>query len=326
MIQVVQTQPAASTRTEFPVRVRRVRRATTSVTLVELENPHGRLPAWQPGAHVTLRLPNGLERQYSLCGPRADRPRRYVVAVQLDADGRGGSAYVHSALHRGERIGLVGPSNHFPFRAEPMVQLLAAGIGVTAILPMAREAARLRLDWALTYLGRHRSDMVFRRDVMRLGPRARVLETASTGRPDVAALLAGGGGPVYACGPPGFLDDCLEQGARVGRQVHVERFRPAVDPRTLPSGAFTARRVRSGSLVHVAAGQSLLEALRESGAAIPTSCGTGVCGSCEVRVLSGAIDHRDVVLADSPQPGPGRTAPLMSCVSRAADGHLDLDL
>ena len=31
-----------------------------------------RLPDWAPGAHIDLVLPNGITRQYSLCGDRWD--------------------------------------------------------------------------------------------------------------------------------------------------------------------------------------------------------------------------------------------------------------
>ncbi|MBW6193916.1 oxidoreductase, partial [Pseudomonas aeruginosa] len=40
------------------------------------------LPSFEPGAHIDLHLPNGLVRQYSLCGP-AERPRHYRIAVLL---------------------------------------------------------------------------------------------------------------------------------------------------------------------------------------------------------------------------------------------------
>lgn len=38
------------------------------------------LPSFEPGAHIDLHLPNGLVRQYSLCGP-AERPRHYRIAT-----------------------------------------------------------------------------------------------------------------------------------------------------------------------------------------------------------------------------------------------------
>ena len=37
-------------------------------------------------------------------------------------------------------------------------------------------------------------------------------------------------------------------------------------------------------------------ALRAANIDIQSDCEEGLCGSCEVRVLSGAVDHRDVVL------------------------------
>ena len=49
------------------------------------------LPAWHPGAHITLHLPNGLERQYSLCGDPAERSHLDIAVLQTEAS-RGGSA------------------------------------------------------------------------------------------------------------------------------------------------------------------------------------------------------------------------------------------
>ncbi|MGN2260881.1 oxidoreductase, partial [Pseudomonas aeruginosa] len=45
------------------------------------------LPSFEPGAHIDLHLPNGLVRQYSLCGP-AERPRHYRIAVLRCRDSR----------------------------------------------------------------------------------------------------------------------------------------------------------------------------------------------------------------------------------------------
>lgn len=47
--------------------------AADGVVTLELAAPDGRrLPDWAPGAHVDLVLPNGVTRQYSLCGDRWD--------------------------------------------------------------------------------------------------------------------------------------------------------------------------------------------------------------------------------------------------------------
>ena len=60
-------------------------------------------PRWTPGAHIDLRLPGGIVRQYSLCGDPAN-PDRIEVAVLLEHAGRGGSRYVHSQLGLGDML------------------------------------------------------------------------------------------------------------------------------------------------------------------------------------------------------------------------------
>ena len=42
------------------------------------------LPAAEPGAHVDIHLPNGIERSYSLTTPESE-PRSYTVGIKLDA-------------------------------------------------------------------------------------------------------------------------------------------------------------------------------------------------------------------------------------------------
>jgi vanillate O-demethylase ferredoxin subunit len=71
------------------------------LTLVHPRRPQ--LPAWEPGAHVDLRLPDERVRQYSLCGDPADRSR-YVLAIKREEAGRGGSAWAHAHLGAGASV------------------------------------------------------------------------------------------------------------------------------------------------------------------------------------------------------------------------------
>lgn len=100
----------------------------------------GSLPAWEPGAHVDVRLPSGLVRQYSLCGDPADPA--YTIAVLREQDGRGGSAEIHDTALLGRTLEIRGPRNRFRFESAASYVFIAGGIGVTPILPMARAAAR----------------------------------------------------------------------------------------------------------------------------------------------------------------------------------------
>src|SRR5579859_2216552 len=77
-------------------------RLADGVLGLSLADPAGLpLPAWTPGAHVDLHLGNGQIRQYSLCGDPAEKDR-YRVAVLREANGRGGSAWIHDHLTVGE--------------------------------------------------------------------------------------------------------------------------------------------------------------------------------------------------------------------------------
>ena len=74
------------------------------------------LPPWDPGAHLTLQLPGGETRQYSLCGDPAERAF-YEIAVLRDPHSRGGSAWVHDTLKPGRRpAGLVEPIFEYTHR------------------------------------------------------------------------------------------------------------------------------------------------------------------------------------------------------------------
>ena len=73
------------------------------IVAFDLASPNGRdLPAWTPGAHLDVILPDAdgtgpVERQCSLCGDTAQRGR-WRIAVLREAGGRGGSVRVHDEL------------------------------------------------------------------------------------------------------------------------------------------------------------------------------------------------------------------------------------
>ena len=83
---------------------------------IELRRPDGgALPAFGAGAHIDLRLPNRMVRSYSLVNPASER-ERYVIAVQRERDGRGGSRWLHEALRVGDRLLVDPPRNDFALK------------------------------------------------------------------------------------------------------------------------------------------------------------------------------------------------------------------
>jgi ferredoxin len=60
---------------------------------------------------------------------------------------------------------------------------------------------------------------------------------------------------------------------------------------------------RTGRVVDVASEQTVLDAVRAAGVNAPSSCEMGICGTCETKVLSGLVDHRDEPLTDEKAAG-----------------------
>ncbi len=301
---------------DLDVVVESVRPEAADVVGVTLRRPGGApLPRWRPGSHLDVFLPSGRQRQYSLCGDPRDR-YRYRLAVRRIADGDGGSLEMH-ALRAGEPLRIRGPRNAFPFvETAPSYLFVAAGIGITPLLPMAWAAgARGRL----VYLGRSRETMPFLAEVP---PGTDIRPDDETGTPDLPALLATAapGAAVYVCGPPPVLD--LAQRTLFAlnptASLHTELFsaRPVVDGR-----AFDITLARSGRTVRVGSTETALDAIRRVRPEAVFSCRQGFCGTCKTRVLAGEVEHRDLLLT-----GDERADHLLTCVSRSTGGALTLDL
>nr|WP_245677640.1 PDR/VanB family oxidoreductase [Nocardia acidivorans] len=297
---------------------KRVREAADVVGLSLRRAGGGTLPSWRPGAHVDVFLPSGLQRQYSLCGDPADR-ERYRIAVRR-IPGGSGSAELHDALEVGDRLRIRGPRNAFTLVDAPSYLFLAGGIGITPILPMVRAAGA---RGQLVYTGRSRASMPFLEEIGAAGiGSARILPDDECGVPEVAGILAAAepGAAVYVCGPPPMLaaaQRCAFEVNPTG-SLHTERFsaRPVVDGRE-----FDLTLARTGTTVRVGAQETALAAVRRVLPDVSYSCRQGFCGSCEVGVLSGAVDHRDRRLTES-----ARAQRISLCVSRAAGDQLVLDL
>ncbi|MEV8094666.1 PDR/VanB family oxidoreductase [Kitasatospora sp. NPDC085879] len=300
------------------------RSVADGVAALHLAEPSGgRLPAWQPGARLHLTLPSGRQRHYSLCGDPADR-HRYRIAVRRIADGGGGSVELHDGVAVGDLLTAARPRNGFAFCAEPAVLLLAGGIGITPLLPMARQAHALGLDWRLVHTGRTAAALPFADELRALDPaRVEIRTDDRDGPPDAAELLARAprGAAVYCCGPAPMLAAVQRAlDASPARALHFERFGAAPVTGGHP---FTVRLGADGPELAVPADRSALDVVRELRPDLPYSCKQGFCGTCRVRVLDGTPEHRDRRLTPDERAG----GALLPCVSRAAEGEtLVLDL
>ena len=295
------------------------------VTLTLRQIADSPLPRWSPGAHVDLILDGVPTRQYSLCGDPADH-HLWRLGILRDAEGGGGSRFVHDQLQDGDKVRVRGPRNNFGLAASPRYLFIAGGIGITPILPMIAAAQSASADWRLLYGGRHRASMAFLGELTRYGDRVTVAPQDETGLLDLDSLL---GTPqpdtlVYCCGPEPLLA-AVEQrcGAWPLRSLHVERF--SARPLTAPvrAEAFEVELARSELTLTIPPDRSILDVVEEAGVGVLSSCAEGTCGTCETAVLDGLPDHRDSVLtAEERRAGDC----MMICVSRSCAERLVLDL
>ncbi|HEV2780892.1 MAG TPA: PDR/VanB family oxidoreductase [Actinophytocola sp.] len=318
--------------------VRQRRTAADGVLLLTLADPSGRdLPAWTPGAHIDLVLPDlDLTRQYSLCGDPADRSE-WQIGVLQQPDGRGGSRYVHEALQVGASVEVRGPRNNFPLLPAERYLFIAGGIGITPIRPMIAAVTADGRPWELLYGGRSRRSMAFLEDLAAYGDRVRVHPEDEAGLLPLATFLldltAELENPlavalpdclVYCCGPEPLLkaieDWCSGWPPGI---LRTERFAARRDPSGQGDTGFDVVCNRSGLTLHVPAGRSILEVAEAAGIPALSVCREGVCGTCETVVVDGRPEHRDSLLTPAEREA-GQT--MMICVSRSSSAQLVLDL
>jgi ferredoxin-NADP reductase len=295
------------------------------VVRLVFRHPAGeQLPPWAPGAHVDLVLRPDVVRQYSLCGDPGDHSV-LEVAVLRERDGRGGSAFVHDALHPGDRLRIRAPRNNFPFVRAERYLFIAGGIGVTPFVPMLAAADESGAEWQLLYGGRSRSSMAFAAELrQRYGDRVLVWPQDEAGLLDVRRVLgtAFTGTAVYCCGPEPLLTVVEEVCAGLpGLGLHLERFSPKEI--TGAATGFDVELARSGLTLTVPADRSILEVVEDAGVPVLSSCREGTCGTCETPVLGGVPDHRDSLLTSEER---ATNETMMICVSRARGRKLELDL
>ncbi|WP_169816370.1 PDR/VanB family oxidoreductase [Nocardia miyunensis] len=291
------------------------------------------LPMAEAGSHIELRFgPAGgpFHRQYSVVGrlglDGGPEPFRRI-AVQREDRSRG-SAYIHSNFRIGTLLRISRPIGSFRLsRNLPHVLLIAAGIGITPILPMLRSLIIRGQSFSMLYIGAEKAAMAYADDVLALGGDAvRLHETSRTGRPDLDDVLASQppGTHVYICGPGPMIDSV--RAIAEARHWHPARIRYEVfNAAHRPEDNGFRVRLRSGRFIEVGAGTTILDALETAGVDTLSDCRRGECGLCLTDVLNAreGIDHRDSYLTTTERTAADQ---LTICCSRAHGTHIDLDI
>lgn len=280
----------------------------------------------QPGTHIDLRVDLGDHtdtRSYSVVSSD-DNGSQLTLSVLLSPTSRGGSKFMHG-LRVGDTLMTTQPLQNFPLRvgAQRYV-LLAGGIGITAIIGMARVLKAMKADYTFVYAARTRSAMVYLDELRELhGDSLRVHVDDEGLSLDVVSLINEiAGDPrresaeLYMCGPIRLMDAVRRYWSTCELPLYNLRYETFGNSGWFEPEPFLVRIPRLGIETTVGTHTTILEALTEAGADMMFDCRRGECGLCQVEIkhVEGVIDHRDVFFSDR-QHSAGEK--LCTCVSRA---------
>ncbi|MRG99246.1 2Fe-2S iron-sulfur cluster binding domain-containing protein [Xanthomonas sontii] len=312
--------------------VQREAASSDAVTLVLQPNRHWR--GLRAGQHVELGVEIDGRRLLRSYSPTPLPGGRLAITVKT-VDGGRVSQYLAGAARIGEvfELGQAYGEMVLPTAPHGRWLLLAAGSGITPMRALLRQLADAGMpaDVDLLYWARRHDQVCFRDELQALAaahPRFR-LHLVITGegetpapRVDTLPLEALGDlgqAQVLACGPGGFVQSARARLQHRVARFQAEAFSPPPALADVEQGTVAVTLARSGRVLQLPRGQSLLTALEAEGLRPKHGCRMGICNSCACGKQAGIT--RDLLSgAHAAEPGS-----LKLCVN-SASSDLTLDL
>ncbi|OCY29101.1 Vanillate O-demethylase oxidoreductase [Acinetobacter pittii] len=300
-----------------------------NIAVMEFESAtSATLPKVEAGAHIDVHLPNGMVRQYSLCQNPNDEGK-FRLGILRDPESRGGSVSAFDEIKDGMQIQVSEPKNLFPLLKAKHSVLIGGGIGITPLITMAYQLAHEGESFELHYCGASPEKCAFV-DEIKNGELAKytTFHFKSEGASHRAFFESAIKdidleSHIYTCGPVGFMDWVINLATTHDfpeQQIHKEYFQVETDT---SGDSFEVVAERSGKIIMVEAGETILQALAKEGIDIEMSCEQGVCGTCMCDVIEGEPDHRDVYFTDEEK---ASNEQILVCCSRSKTPRLVLDI
>ncbi len=287
-----------------------------------------------PGQYLRLGVDvDGVRqwRAYSLTSDPTRRDGLISVTVKAIPDGKVSTYLVRSA-RPGVLLHLAPAGGEFvlPTPAPERLLFLTAGSGITPVMGMLRSLGA-GSDVVLVHSAPSARDVIFAVELQQMAAAGRIRlvqrHTDTDGKLDPADLEVlvpdWAQRQTWACGPIGLLDaaELHWEQADLARNLHVERFRPAVLVADGEGGevTFTA----AGVSVESDGSTPLLDVGEKAGVLMPSGCRMGICFGCVVPLRSGVV--RDLRNGDLTTANEGDGVLIQTCVSASA-GACQIDL
>jgi len=324
-------QKKAITENKLSLIVEQIEQQSDHVKSFRLRAPGGgQLPAFQPGAHIQVKVQQGngnqAYRHYSLLSNPYHR-EYYEIGILKEPEGRGGSLYMHEQINEGDSIEIHAPINEFAMASNAKHSILiAGGIGITPILSMMHKLVSDKQSFEMHYSSRTLEGLAFHNYIEQIagdkahfyttrepqGERLNLEQLLSTPKPGVH---------IYFCGPRRMIAAIRDTAETLGwpaAQIHFESFgaQPLADDQPI-----RVHLAKSNKTITVPANQTILDTLLDAGVDVPHDCKRGECSFCTAQVLEGEPDHRDLCLSSEK-----KASSMCVCVSRAKGEGLKLNL
>jgi 3-phenylpropionate/trans-cinnamate dioxygenase ferredoxin reductase subunit len=309
-----------------------VRQETHDVKSFFLRSPQGRTFSFEPGQFVTLELDidgEAVNRCYTVSSSPA-RPHTISITVKRVPGGKV-SNWLHDNLMPGASIRVLGPAGEFTCarHAAPKYLFLSAGSGITPLMSMSRAYHDLAEDRDIVFVHSARTpdDVIFARELELIAASHTSFRTSYVcERVGARTHWAGVTGfltlpllkliapdfmerEIFTCGPAPYMKavrDLLDEAGFARERYHEESFSfetlAAHDaPLSVPeektaasneTSTFKVTFARSQREIACGSNQLVLAAAREAGVRLPSSCAQGMCGTCKVKLVSGAVEMK----------------------------------
>ncbi len=286
------------------------------------------LPRFSAGSHIITRvkgMEGFIERRYSLTNSPKEHSL-YSIAIRKQQNSKGGSLFWHEHMKEGDRLKISFPKNHFPLSNQGKKHLFfAMGIGITPFLSMMETLKADAIPFELHYAAPSKEQCAFYKELNEDFPNECNFYFSSNGHRIKSNIMENQpiGTHVYFCGSEKMMNDFSEHAKLIGytnRTIHYELFTPPSFGKTEP---FQVHLARSKKIIEVKSNETLLDSLLKHQIQAPYSCKIGGCGSCQIEVLNGNVDHRDLFLTEAEKQ---QNNCILTCVSRAQDDLLVLNL
>jgi ferredoxin-NADP reductase len=288
-----------------------------------LASPLGKKIAFEAGQYFLFE-PAIDDDENGRCYSISSSPlRQHAITVTVKrVVGGKVSNWLHDNLKPGMDLPASGPMGRFSRPVAQKYLMLSGGSGITPMMAMVREMADRAepVDVVFLHAGRTPLDLLFREELSVLARRMKglrlvFLPEALTGDPAWSGLSGRISTPllnlvvpdiadrtVLCCGPAPFMAAARTISAELG--VHSERYIEesfdAVVVDDLPAAGETAAVVttfkvqflKQQKVLDVGADQTVLSCAKKMGVRLPSSCASGICGTCKSKLVSGSVDMK----------------------------------